>query len=93
MTAFDILFNPLRAEHPFENWSPREISKFQACMLMYGKNFGDYKQHVSLLKPFINPYSNNSCLIRAKWRSRTSTVVGSKRLTTRNGKNRTNFKS
>jgi len=43
MTAFDILFNPLRAEHPFENWSPREISKFQACFLMYGKHFGEYK--------------------------------------------------
>lgn len=31
-----------------ENWSPREISKFQACFLMYGKNFGEYKDHVSL---------------------------------------------
>lgn len=65
MTAFDILFNPLRAEHPFgkflmiithhfdilaEDWSPREISKFQACMLMYGKNFGQYREHVSLIK-------------------------------------------
>ena len=61
MTAYDILFNPLRAEHPFgklsghpdpalENWSPREISKFQACFLMYGKNFGEYKIHVSLIK-------------------------------------------
>jgi hypothetical protein len=63
MTAYDILFNPLRAEHPFgkyilsfltflsfsENWSPREISKFQACFLMYGKNFGEYKIHVSRL--------------------------------------------
>ena len=61
MTAYDILFNPLRAEHPFgkfyplanfapENWSPREISKFQACFLMFGKNFGEYKIHVSLIK-------------------------------------------
>ena len=30
-----------------EDWSPREISKFQACYLMYGKNFGEYKAHVS----------------------------------------------
>ena len=31
-----------------ENWSPREISKFQACYLMYGKNFGEFKVHVSI---------------------------------------------
>lgn len=58
MTAFDILFNPLRQNHIFgkfgchltinlEDWSPREISKFQACYLMFGKNFGEYRVHVS----------------------------------------------
>ena len=47
MTAFDILFNPLRSTLPFEDWSPREISKFQACFLMFGKSFGEYRTHVS----------------------------------------------
>lgn len=46
LTAFDILFNPLRKDHPFEDWSPKEISRFQACFLIYGKAFGEFRVHL-----------------------------------------------
>lgn len=46
MTAYDILFNPLRKDHPFEDWSPKEISRFQACFLIYGKAFGEFRVHL-----------------------------------------------
>jgi hypothetical protein len=46
LTAYDILFNPLRKDHPFEDWSPKEISRFQACFLIYGKAFGEFRVHL-----------------------------------------------
>jgi len=45
-TFFDMLMNPLRSEHPFEDWSPKEIQIFQNCILMYDKSFGHFLKHL-----------------------------------------------
>ena len=46
-----------------ENWSPREISKFQACYLMYGKSFGEFKVHVSIIMSVLRGSTDLKALI------------------------------
>lgn len=38
-STLDVLCNPLRSAHVFENWSPREIAIFETWMWKFGKKF------------------------------------------------------
>ena len=38
-STLDVLCNPLRNSHVFENWSPREIAIFETWMCKFGKKF------------------------------------------------------
>eukprot|EP00347_Sterkiella_histriomuscorum_P020303 403338323 len=41
-TTFEELINPLRSDHPFELWAPKEVALFEACICRYGKNFDKF---------------------------------------------------
>ncbi|CDW73737.1 myb-like dna-binding domain-containing protein [Stylonychia lemnae] len=45
-TTFDELINPLRSDHPFELWAPKEIAIFEACICRYGKNFDKFSHFI-----------------------------------------------
>lgn len=36
-STLDMLWNPIRVPHVFENWSPREIAIFETCICKFGK--------------------------------------------------------
>jgi hypothetical protein len=50
------LTNPLRRRSVLEMWSPYEVSVFEACMTLYGKNFHKIQKQVC-----IAPYSVQLC--------------------------------
>mmetsp|Transcript_30190 Transcript_30190/g.40133 ORF Transcript_30190/g.40133 Transcript_30190/m.40133 type:complete len:96 (-) Transcript_30190:261-548(-) len=39
LSQLDFLANPLRADHPFEIWNPKEMALFTACICQFGKRF------------------------------------------------------
>lgn len=41
-TTLDVLWNPLRVSHVFEDWSPREIAIFETWICKFGKNFHEF---------------------------------------------------
>lgn len=45
-STLDMLWNPLRANHIFEDWSPREIATFESCMCRFGKKFGLFTKFI-----------------------------------------------
>lgn len=47
MNTLGYLTNPLRKKNAIEMWSPYEVSVFEACMTLYGKNFHRIQKHVS----------------------------------------------
>lgn len=47
VNSLGFLTNPLRKRRPIENWSPYELSVFEAAMMLYGKNFHQIHKHVS----------------------------------------------
>lgn len=45
-STLDMLWNPLRVAHVFENWSPREIAIFETWIWKFGKKFGLFSKFI-----------------------------------------------
>lgn len=45
-STLDVLWNPLRVPHVFENWSPREIAIFETWICKFGKNFNQFSKFI-----------------------------------------------
>lgn len=45
-STLDVLWNPLRIPHVFENWSPREIAIFETWIWKFGKNFNLFSKFI-----------------------------------------------
>ena len=45
-STLDVLCNPLRTPHVFENWSPREIAIFETWIWKFGKNFHQFPRFI-----------------------------------------------
>jgi len=46
MSHMDFLANPLRTDHPFEIWSPKEIALFMHCMCRFEKEFDVFVYYI-----------------------------------------------
>ena len=42
----DFLSNPLRTDHPFEIWSPKEVALFLSLVCRYGKKFELFQPYI-----------------------------------------------